>query len=219
MKEIVEQIRIAIKDGHPQETADMMNTAFASGITAKEIVDEGMLPAMRDVSEVFQNGDSDIPRTLAAARCIRRGFELIEQRADRDQTQKIGKVILGTVEGDLHDVGKNLVALMFRSVGFEVVDLCVDISEKQFLKAIRENPDVSIVCLSSLLNTSIPEMAQVVKRLRRNPKRTYKILVGGGAVTRELAEQMGADAYTETAADCASLAKKLIEKQSEGSEK
>lgn len=212
MKEIVEQIRMAIKDGHPQETTELVNTALRTGVTVKEIVDEGMLPAMRDVSEVFQNGDSDIPRTLAAARCIRKGFELIEQNADMDQTPKIGKVILGTVEGDLHDVGKNLVALMFRSVGFEVVDLGVDISEKQFLKAIHENPDVSVVCLSSLLNTSIPEMAQVVKRLRRNPKRTYKILVGGGAVTEELAEQMGADAYTETAADCARLAKELIEK-------
>ena len=219
MKEILEQIRTAIKDGHPQETTELVNTALASGVTAKEIVDDGMLSAMKDMSEFFKNGDSDIPRILAAARCIRKGFELIEQDDRLSKQPRIGKVILGTVEGDLHDVGKNLVALMFRSVGFEVIDLGVDISEKQFLKAIRENPEVSIVCLSSLLNTSIPEMAQVVKSLRRNSKRTYKILVGGGAVTRELAEQMRADAYTETAADCASLAKELVEKQSEGAEK
>ena len=132
MKEILEQIRTAIKDGHPQVTTELVNTALASGVTAKEIVDDGMLSAMKDMSEFFKNGDSDIPRILAAARCIRKGFELIEQDDRLSQQPRIGKVILGTVEGDLHDVGKNLVALMFRSVGFEVIDLGVDISSRRF---------------------------------------------------------------------------------------
>lgn len=211
MKEQLEQIRQAIKHGHPQETKDLVTNALKSGIASREVVEDAMLPAMRDVSEFFKNEDSDIPKILSAARCIRKGFEIIESDDTDYPQKKIGKVILGTVEGDLHDVGKNLVAIMFRSAGFEVIDLGVDISEKQFLKAIRENPDVSIVCLSSLLNTSLPEMTHVVKRLRSNSKRKYKILVGGGAVTEELAEQMGADAYTETALDCAMLAKKLVE--------
>lgn len=216
MNEMLEQIRQAIKYGYPQETTDLVTKALASGVEPREIVEEGMLPAMKDMGEFFKSGDSDIPKILAAARCIRKGFEIIEKEDHAYYPQKkIGKVILGTVEGDLHDVGKNLVALMFRSEGFEVIDLGVDISEKQFVKAIRENPDVSIICLSSLLNTSVPEMAQVVKRLRRNTKRKYKILVGGGAVTKELADQMGADAYTETAADCAMLAKELIESSAE----
>ena len=219
MSEIVEQIRMAIKEGHPQETIDLVSTALDSGVTIQEIVEDGMLSAMRDMNELVRKEESNIPKILAAARCIRRGFEVLEQDRQKIQPPKIGKIILGTVEGDLHDVGKNLVALMFRSVGFEVIDLGVDISEKQFLKAIRENPDVSIVCLSSLLNTSLPEMTQVVKRLRKDPKRKYKILVGGGAVTEEIAKQMGADAYTETAADCASLAKEMIEQQAEVSEK
>ena len=219
MSEIVEQIRIAIKEGHPQETIDLVSTALDSGVTIQEIVEDGMLSAMRDMNELVRKEESNIPKILAAARCIRRGFEVLEQDGQELQPPKIGKIILGTVEGDLHDVGKNLVALMFRSVGFEVIDLGVDISEKQFLKAIRENPDVSIVCLSSLLNTSLPEMTQVVKRLRKDPKRKYKILVGGGAVTEEIAKQMGADAYTETAADCASLAKEMIEQQAEVSVK
>ncbi len=219
MSEIVEQIRMAIKEGHPQETIDLVSTALDSGVTIQEIVEDGMLSAMRDMNELVRKEESNIPKILAAARCIRRGFEVLEQDGQKIQPPKIGKIILGTVEGDLHDVGKNLVALMFRSVGFEVIDLGVDISEKQFLKAIRENPDVSIVCLSSLLNTSLPEMTQVVKRLRKDPKRKYKILVGGGAVTEEIAKQMGADAYTETAADCASLAKEMIEQQAEVSVK
>ena len=211
MNAILEQIQKAIEQGHSQETIELVRSAIRDGVTAKEIVEEGMFPAMKVMTEGYKNGDGDIPRILTTARCIRKGFDIIEQESEGYRQKKIGKVILGTVEGDLHDLGKNLVGLMFRSSGFEVVDLGVDISEKQFLKAIKENPDVSIVCLSSLLNTSVQEMAQVVKKLRRNPNRTYKILVGGGAVTRELAEKMGADAYTEKAADCAMLAKKLVE--------
>ena len=219
MKAILEQIQKAIEQGYSQETIELVRTAIRDGVTSKEIVEEGMLPAMRIMTEEYKNGDGDIPKILTTARCIRKGFDIIEQEGEGYQQKKIGKVILGTVEGDLHDLGKNLVGLMFRSIGFEVVDLGVDISEKQFLKAIQDNPDVSIVCLSSLLNTSVQEMAQVVKRLRRNPKRTYKILVGGGAVTRELAEKMGADAYTETAADCAMLAKRMMEESSEVAKK
>lgn len=127
------------------------------------------------------------------------------------EERSIGTVILGTVEGDLHDVGKNLVAIMFRSAGFKVIDLGVDIPEKQFLKAVRDNPEVSIVCISSLLTTSIPEMQQVVKSLRRHDKEhRLKIMVGGGAVTQEFADTIGADAYTETAVDAAEKAKTFI---------
>lgn len=219
MVEILEQIQQAIEQGYSQVTIELVNRALESGVSSMQIVEEGMLPAMNRMTSISGDGDGDIPKILSTARCIRKGFEVIEQKDGTYQAPRIGKVILGTVEGDLHDLGKNLVALMFRSVGFEVVDLGVDISEKQFMKAIQENPDVSIVCLSSLLNTSIPEMAQVVKRLRRNPKRTYKILVGGGAVTGELAKKMGADAYTRTAADCALLARKLVENDPEVTQK
>ena len=138
-------------------------------------------------------------------------FELIEKRRLPFAQKHIGTIILGTIEGDLHDVGKNLVAIMFRSAGFRVVDLGVDISEKKFLKAVAETPDVSIVCISSLLSTTLPEMEQTVKALRRNdPKKRYRIMVGGGAVTRQAAEQMGADAYTENCVEAAEVAKTFI---------
>ena len=106
---------------------------------------------------------------------------------------------------------KGLVAMMFRGAGFKVIDLGVDISEKQFLRAVKENPDVSIVCISSLLSTTNKEMKQVVKALRKNdPKHRYKIMVGGGAVTRELAEKIGADGYTDNCVDAAEMARKFI---------
>ena len=115
------------------------------------------------------------------------------------------------MEGDLHDVGKNLVAIMFRSAGFQVIDLGVDVSEKQFLRAVKENPDVSIVCLSSLLTTSMGAMRQVVRALRETKDRQMlKIMVGGGSVTREFADEIGADAYSETAVEAAELAKTFL---------
>lgn len=175
------------------------------------IVEEAMMPAMRSVGERYKNEETDILRILAAARSIRVCFNLIERRGLPLARENIGTIILGTIEGDLHDVGKNLVAIMFRSAGFKVVDLGVDISEKKFLKAVAETPDVSIVCISSLLSTTLPEMEQVVRALRRNdPKKRYRIMVGGGAVTRQAAEHMGADAYTENCVEAAEVAKTFI---------
>lgn len=136
---------------------------------------------------------------------------MLEEQDSQFGRRNIGTVILGTVEGDLHDVGKNLVAIMFRSAGFKVIDLGVDISEKQFLRAVKQNPDVSIVCISSLLSTSIPEMEQVVKSLKRSSnKHKFKIMVGGGAVTEQLAKNMGADAYTENCIEAVEVAKTFI---------
>lgn len=214
---LIEQIRRAIEEGHPQETGELVNQALEQGIPAENVVEEAMMPAMKKMDEGFQEQECDIPRVLAAARSVRKGFEIIEHGANRPSEKK-GTVILGTVEGDLHDVGKNLVALMFRSKGFEVIDLGVDISGKQFQKAIQEHPEVSIVCISSLLNTSIPDMMQIVKLLRRPPGRTYKIMVGGGAVTEELARQMGVDAYTRTAVDAVELAERMMDVQEGGSQ-
>ena len=215
----LEEIRKAIECGKPKDTERLIRQALEDGENPAVILEDAMVPAMRTAGEAYRREESDIPKILLAARSMQKGLNILEPILEQDPDRHPGTVILGTVEGDLHDLGKNLVGLMFRSSGFEVVDLGVDISEKQFLKAIKENPDVSIVCLSSLLNTSVQEMAQVVKKLRRNPNRTYKILVGGGAVTRELAEKMGADAYTETAADCAMLAKKLVEESTEEAKK
>ncbi|MCD7735625.1 MAG: cobalamin-dependent protein [Lachnospiraceae bacterium] len=208
---ILEELQRSIEEGHPGETEKLVEEALAQQIPPMRIVEEAMMPAMRVMGEQYKNQDADIPRILAAARCIRTGFALIERQDADFEDRSIGTVILGTVEGDLHDVGKNLVALMFRSAGFRVIDLGVDISEKQFLKAVRETPDVQIVCISSLLSTALPEMEQVVKTLRRNdPEKKYKIMVGGGAVTRQLAENMGADAYTENCVEAAEVAKTFI---------
>lgn len=209
--EILEELRQAVEKGHPGEAGKLAAKALNQGIDPLMIAEDAMMPAMRSVGELYKNDEADILRILAAARSVRICFDIVEKRGLPLARKHIGTIILGTIEGDLHDVGKNLVAIMFRSAGFKVVDLGVDISEKKFLKAVAETPDVSIVCISSLLSTTLPEMEQVVKALRRHdPERRYRIMVGGGAVTRQSAEQMGADAYTENCVEAAEVAKTFI---------
>ena len=208
---VLGQLRKTIEDGHPGEKEKLVREALKQHIPAGRIVEEAMTPAMRTVGENYKSNGADIIKILAAARSVRKGFELLEEQDSQFGRRNIGTVILGTVEGDLHDVGKNLVAIMFRSAGFKVIDLGVDISEKQFLRAVKQNPDVSIVCISSLLSTSIPEMEQVVKSLKRSSsKHKFKIMVGGGAVTEQLAKNMGADAYTENCIEAVEVAKTFI---------
>ena len=208
---VLERLQKAIEDGHPGDTEKLVKEALKQHISSARIVEEAMTPAMRTVGENYKSNGADIIRILAAARSVRKGFELLEEQDTQFGRRNIGTVILGTVEGDLHDVGKNLVAIMFRSAGFKVIDLGVDISEKQFLRAVKQNPDVSIVCISSLLSTSIPEMEQVVKSLKRSTnKHKFKIMVGGGAVTKQLAKDMGADAYTESCIEAVEVAKTFI---------
>jgi 5-methyltetrahydrofolate--homocysteine methyltransferase len=209
--ELLKQLQQAIEEGHPGETVRLTQQAIKDGIDPMKIVEEAMMPAMNNVGERYKTQDADIIRILAAARSIRKGFDLIEEKGISLQKESLGTIILGTVEGDLHDVGKNLVALMFRSTGFKVIDLGVDISEKQFLRAVKQTPDVSIVCVSSLLSTALPEMEQIVHALRKNdPHHRYQIMVGGGAVTRELAARIGADAYTENCVEAAEVANSFL---------
>lgn len=207
----LEEIRAVVEAGRLRYVEELIRQALADGCSPSQILEQAMVPAMRSAGEHYKNNESDIPKILAAARCMRMGLDVLEPYIENQDKHILGKVILGTVEGDLHDVGKNLVAIMFRSAGFQVIDLGVDVSEKQFLRAVKENPDVSIVCLSSLLTTSMGAMRQVVRALRETKDRQMlKIMVGGGSVTREFADEIGADAYSETAVEAAELAKTFL---------
>lgn len=207
--DILEQIQKEIINGHPQETGNLVQQALDQGIKAERIVEDAMLSGVRIAGEGMKTDKFDLPRLLTAAKSVRIGFDVIEKRgAFRQET--CGTVLLGTVEGDLHDVGKNLVALMLKSQGIRVIDLGVDVSDKMFIKAVKEHPEIDIVCISSLLTTSVPGLVKVVKALKKVPGRTYKIMVGGGAVTEEIATNAGADAYTKDAIDAAIMAKQFL---------
>lgn len=208
---VLDEIRESVERGHYKITEQLIAQALKQHIPAIKILEDSMVPAMRQIGERYKNNEADIPRILASARCMRKGLELLVPCLETERRFYVGTVILGTVEGDLHDVGKNLVAIMFRSAGFKVIDLGVDISEKQFIKAVKQNPDVSIVCLSTLLTTARPNMQHAVKALRQaDTQHRLKIMVGGGAVTKEFARHIGADAYTESAVDAAEIAKTFI---------
>ncbi len=208
---VLEAIQEAVTNGRPKDVEKQIRQALEQGLPANRILEEALIPAMRDAGEHYRNNECDIPRILSAARSMRKGLQILEPFLEKSGEINRGTVVLGTVEGDLHDVGKNLVAIMFRSAGFKVIDLGVDVSEKQFLKAVREHPEVKLVCISSLLTTSMPEMRQVVRSLR-NAKDLppLKIMVGGGSVNQQFAEEIGADAYTETAVDAAEWAKSYL---------
>lgn len=207
---LLEEIRSAIECGKPKDTERLIQLALDQQAAPADILEQAMIPAMRAAGDNYRNHDGDIPKILAAARSMRKGLNILEPYLEPDARPSYGLVILGTVEGDLHDVGKTLVAIMFRSAGFEVLDLGVDVSEKQFLRAVKEHPEAKIVCISSLLTTSMPEMRRVVKTLKANIGSNIKIMVGGGSVTQEFADDIGADAYTENAVDAAEVAKSFI---------
>lgn len=206
-----EEIRKSIERGKPKETERLVRRALEEGAEPEEILDQGLVEAMRRVGQLYKENQIYIPGILAAARAMREGITILEPRIERLSAHTLGTVILGTVEGDLHDMGKNLVAIMFRSAGFEVIDLGVDVSEKQFLAALKKHPQTKIVCISTLLTTTMPQMRHIVRSIKLVDKENrIRVMVGGAPVTQRFADEIGADAYTETAVDAAETARSFV---------
>ena len=206
----LEEIRKAIECGKPKDTERLIRQALEDGENPAVILEDAMVPAMRTAGEAYRREESDIPKILLAARSMQKGLNILEPILEQDPDRHPGTVILGTVEGDLHDVGKNLVAIMLRSAGFEVIDLGVDVPIEKFVETVKENPDVKIVCLSALLTTTMPAMKDTVAALAAEDFRSnIKIMVGGAPITQEFADEIGADAYTADAASAAEKAKEL----------
>jgi len=170
-----------------------------------------MISAMDLVGERFKNNEIFVPEMLVAARAMKKGVEVLKPMLAEEGGNSKGKVIIGTVAGDLHDIGKNLVAMMIESAGFEVIDLGVDVPHERFVEAYRENPDTKIIALSALLTTTMPALRDAVALLNEQDfRKDIKIMVGGAPITAEFAAEIGADAYTEDAASAATKAKELV---------
>ena len=185
-----------------QETLD-------EGVEASKILDT-MISAMDVVGENFKNGTIFVPEMLIAAKAMKKGVEVLKPHLASGAAGALGKVIIGTVAGDLHDIGKNLVAMMIESAGFEVIDLGVDVPVEKFLSAYEENPGTKIVACSALLTTTMPALQETVTALNAAPWRSQvKVMVGGAPITQEFADKIGADAYTPDAASAAKKAKEL----------
>ncbi|WP_010261765.1 cobalamin B12-binding domain-containing protein [Treponema primitia] len=205
----IDEIAQAVETGKSKLIEGLVTEALGEGIEPVKILNEGMIKAMGNVGEKFQKSEIFVPEMLVAARTMKKGVEVLKPKLAAGDTTRLGKCIIGTVHGDLHDIGKNLVALMIESAGFEVIDLGVDVATDTFVSAIKTNPDTKVVALSCLLTTTMPSMKETAAAIKASGLSGFKLIVGGAPITEDFAKQVGADGYTTDAASAAVLAKKL----------
>lgn len=206
----IDEIAQAVESGKAKVVPGLVQEAIDEGLDPMEILNKGMIDAMDTVGEKFKNNEIFVPEMLVAARAMKKGVEVVKPHLGADNSATIGKMVMGTVAGDLHDIGKNLVIMMIESAGFEVVDLGVDVPIEKFVEA-ASDPDVNLVGCSALLTTTMPALRETVEALNKAPFRDrIKIMVGGAPVTQKFADDIGADCYTEDAATAAEAAKALV---------
>lgn len=182
--------------------------AIDAGDTPQSIIDDHMIPAMEAIGKEFEQGKAFVPNLLMSARAMKGALELLRPQMLAGQTTTLGKVVIGTVKGDLHDIGKNLVASMLEGCGFEVVNLGTDVPVDKFVNAVNDN-SADILCLSALLTTTMDNMKEVIDVVRAAGL-PVKIMVGGAPVSADFASKIGADGYSSNANEAVSLAKSLV---------
>jgi len=205
LKDIAEGI---IK-GNAPKVKELVKKAIDEGQDVKKVLNEGLIAGMNVVGEKFKKNEFYVPEVLIAARAMKSGMEIMKPiLADKD-IKGLGTIVLGTVRGDLHDIGKNLVGMMLEGGGFEVVDLGVDVSPEKFVEATKEKK-AQLIGLSALLTTTMVSMKEVVETVRKSGLKDVKIMIGGAPVTQSYAEEIGADGYAPDAASAVDKAKELI---------
>ena len=208
--DILNEISQAMQKGRAKLVRELVPKAMEEGISAKQILEEGLLAGMNIVGDKFQNNEIFVPEVLIAARAMNAGTELLKPYLADADTRPMGKACLGTVKGDLHDIGKNLVRMMFDGKGIEVIDLGVDVSAETFVQTAIEQ-DCDIIACSALLTTTMPVMEEVVRRADQAGIRDrVKIMVGGAPVTEKFRSSIGADVYTADAASAANAAAEIL---------
>ncbi|MDR2484845.1 MAG: corrinoid protein [Treponema sp.] len=206
----IDEIAAAISAGKAKDTPALVEAALAEGLNPLVILNDAMIATMDAVGQKFKDGEIFVPEMLIAARAMKKGVEVLKPRLSGDGVTGLGKCVIGTVAGDMHDIGKNLVAMMIESAGFEIIDLGVDVQPAVFIDAVKSNSDVKIVALSALLTTTMPAMKDTITAIKAaNIAGGFKLIVGGAPVSQEFADQIGADGYSPDAASAAVLAKKL----------
>lgn len=204
--ELLEQISELLQKGKAKDVKALVQEAVDRGITAKRILDEGLLSGMDIIGRKFKNNEIFVPEVLVAARAMNQGVEVLKPLLVSEGAKAVGKACIGTVKGDLHDIGKNLVKMMMEGKGLEVLDLGTDVAPETFVKAAAEE-HCQIICCSALLTTTMGMMEDVVKAAADAGIRDkVKIMVGGAPVTEAFCQKIGADAYTPDAASAAEAA-------------
>lgn len=206
----IEELNHAVEIGRAKLVPGLVQECLDEGIAPIDILNKGMIDAMSVVGDKFKRNEIFVPEMLIAAKAMKKGVEVLKPHLAGDSSAKIGKLAMGTVAGDLHDIGKNLVIMMIESTGYEVVDLGIDVPVERFLEA-ASDPEVTVMGVSALLTTTMPALQQTVAALNAASWRgDVKVMVGGAPITQEFADKIGADAYTPDAASAAKKAKELV---------
>jgi 5-methyltetrahydrofolate--homocysteine methyltransferase len=206
----VQDLYEAILAGKAPEAKAIAEQALGEGADPEALVNERMIPAMDEVGRRFEANEYFVPELLIAARAMKQALEIVRPRLAQKGIEAIGRVAVGTVKGDLHDIGKNLVASMLEGGGFEIIDLGVDVGPEQFVQAVQDQ-GAKIVALSALLTTTMPSMKSTIDALAEAGLRDQvKVMIGGAPITRQYAEEIGADAYSDNAAGAVNVARELV---------
>ena len=206
----LESLYEAILKGKLDVAKVVTTEAIAENVDPQLIINEYMSRAMEDIGKRFEEGKAFVPELLMAARAMKGALDLLKPLMKGAASHRLGKVVIGTVKGDLHDIGKNLVASMLEGCGFEVINLGTDISSEKFITAIKEN-QAQILCLSALLTTTMNYMQEVIDALEKTGiRQEVKVMIGGAPVSESFARQIGADGYSDNANAAVTLAKSLL---------
>jgi len=208
--EILKDIADEVEQGHSDTVKELIKRALSQEISAEEILYKGLVVGMDIISEKFKNNECFIPEVLVAAKSMNIGLEIIKPLLAEANVKSQGKVVMGTVKGDLHDIGKNIVAMMLQGAGFEVIDCGADVPKEKFLDAVK-NEQADVVGMSALLTTTMLYMKEVIEVLKNEGLRQkVKVIIGGAPVTESYAKTIGADGYAPDAASAVDLTKRLL---------
>ncbi len=204
------EISELLQKGRAKNVKAMVQEAVDAGVNPKQILDEGLLSGMMTVGEKFKNNEVFVPEVLIAARAMNAGLEVLEPLLAAAGNEPVGRAVIGTVKGDLHDIGKNLVAMMLKGAGFEIYDLGTDVDPAVFADK-AEEVGADVICLSALLTTTMQNMQAVVEELdKRGTREKFIVMVGGAPVTDKFCKQVGADFYTPDAPSAAETARQAV---------
>jgi len=208
--EIINEISEFLQKGRAKNVKTLVQDALDQGIDPKEILNDGLLSGMMTIGGKFKNNEVFVPEVLVAARAMNAGLAILEPKLIEIGNESLGKVVIGTVKGDLHDIGKNLVSMMLKGAGFEIYDVGTDVDADTFISK-AEEIGADIICMSALLTTTMNYMQEVITNLKDKGLRDkYIVMIGGAPVTADFAEQIEADHYTTDAASAAEVAKEAV---------
>jgi 5-methyltetrahydrofolate--homocysteine methyltransferase len=206
---VLDELREAMVDGQSKQAVAKVNEGLDEGIDAGTLLREGLIAGMAEVGQLYEDGEIFVPEMLVAARAMTAALAVLKPHLVEQGVESSGKVAIGTTQGDLHDIGKNLVAMMLEGSGYEIVDLGVDVPAEKFIQAIREGADV--VAMSALLTTTMTNMQTAIEAIKEAGLREQvRIIIGGAPITKAYADEIGADGYAEDASSAVRLVKEVL---------